>query len=164
MSTQDRLAVFTADLLSQILAEHSQHWHRWLVGRTGGRAWGQGFHTPPGPSTHGSYPGLCPSLHFGGHRISLIPRTFLLPWLPLGSSFQTLHFFFSTTVFLFTVSLLCVWVLLCFFSRPDFLLFLFFFFMLLHVIACSTFQLRLEGIFWMALFSFRIVVHFLPGF
>lgn len=99
MSTQDRLAVFTADLLSQILAEHSQHWHRWLAGRTGGRAWGQGFHTPPGPSTHGSYPGLCPSLHFGGHRISLIPRTFLLPWLPLGSFFQTLHFFFQLLFF-----------------------------------------------------------------
>lgn len=164
LSTQDRLVVFTVHLLSHILAEHSQHWHGWLVGRTGGRARGRGFQTPPGPSVHGSYPGLCPLFTLWWPQDFTNPLGLRPAMAAFGELLVILFTFFSAILAcLFTFILLCVWVLLFSFSRPDFLLFLFFF-MLFYVIACTTSQLRLEGIFWIALFSFWIVVHFLPGF
>lgn len=125
LSTQDRLAIFSVHLLSPIHAEHSQHGHGRAVGRTGGGAWGHGCRTLPGPPAHETYLTLAsvPSLHFGA--------TDPLGLLPAMAAFRELFviffaFFLDILGFLFTFSLLCVWVLLFLFSRPDFFLFHFF--------------------------------------
>lgn len=95
-----------------------------------------------------------PSLHFGGHRISLIPWAFFLPWLPLGSSTSYSSLSFQLFLLVYLLSACCVYGFYCFPFLGQISFYFFFFFMLFCVIACTTSQVRLEGIFWIALFSF----------
>lgn len=160
LSTQDRLAGFTVHCLSLVIAEHSQHWH--------GQNWRQSDGAvAPGPLqsplVHRTYPGLwAPSILWWPHGPTN-PLDCFLPRMPLGDSLsysshslQSSSFFF----FFFTFTFLGVWAFLFPFFGPDFQ----FLKLLFHVRACITFQLKFEGIFWTALFSFWMVALFLPGF
>lgn len=54
------------------------------------------------------------SLHFGGHRISLIPWAFFLPWLPLGSSFPYSSLSFQLFLLVYLLSACSVYGFYCF--------------------------------------------------